>query len=65
MKKEAPELEKATQKMEPVHAGDLEKALERIYRQYGDDFEAFFRDAKESILKHQSPANDKREAYLM
>jgi hypothetical protein len=33
---------------------NLEAAVERIQRKYGNDLEAFFRDAKESILKRRA-----------
>jgi hypothetical protein len=58
-------VEKVTGKAEPVHTGDLDKALERIYQQYGNDLEAFFRDTKESILKRKSHTRNKRESYLL
>jgi hypothetical protein len=65
MKEKNLKFEKASRKAERVHTGDLDKALERIYQQYGNDLEAFFRDTKESILKQQSLTRNKREPYLL
>ena len=50
---------------EPVHTGDLDKAIERIRARYGSDLQAFFRDAREAILKRQSSERNKSETCVL
>ncbi len=54
MKRETPKTNQEVRQSEPMKTGDLNKAVERIHQRYGNDLEAFFRDAKESLLKRNA-----------
>lgn len=64
MIKEKPENKKDNRKIESVKTGDLEKAIERIHQEYGNDLQAFFRDAKEAALKRNAKLH-KRETFAL
>lgn len=64
MKKEKPEIKREVRKTESVKTGDLEKAIARIHQEYGNDLQAFFRDAKEAVLKQNAKLN-KRETFVL
>jgi hypothetical protein len=60
-----PEINKM-EKTESNTTGDLDKAVERIYRKYGNDLDAFFREAKKSVSKKKSAnPSEKSEPCLM
>ena len=39
---------------------EIQEAVDRIYRRYGDDLSAFYRDVKKSILVEESKGKGKR-----
>lgn len=67
MKKETPQTENHIRKAEPVKTGDLDKAIERIYRKYGGDLQAFFRDANKepAIDQHEDAEPAQVETYAL
>jgi hypothetical protein len=40
---------------------EIQEAVDRIYRRYGDDLSAFYRDVKKSILVDDQKGEDKRK----
>ena len=64
MKKKNIEIRKEIPRAESIREEDLDKAVERIHQQYGNDLQAFFRDAKESISK-QNATRQKNKVCLL
>lgn len=55
------EVKQIAPKPEPVKTGDLERALDNIHEKYGNDFQAFFRDVRESIRKNENAHTERSE----
>jgi hypothetical protein len=43
------------------HRTDIQEAVDRVYRRYGDDLSAFYRDVKKSILTDEAQNEGGRE----
>lgn len=41
---------------------EIQQAVDRIYRRYGDDLSAFYRDVKKSILAEEPKEEGKRKS---
>ena len=55
---EIPNKQKDPEKVERVQTGDLDNALKRIHSLYGNDLQAFFRDARKAVLKKYRPVSE-------
>lgn len=64
MEKENPKLMREINKVKVTEAKDLKKDIERIHQRYGNNLEAFFRDAKESLLK-RGAMSEKKDFYKL
>lgn len=64
-KEKNPETDNDPRKAQPVETGDLDLALKRIREQYDGDLDAFFRDAKEHVLKQRDKAAGHAEFCIL
>lgn len=44
------------------HRTEIQEAVDRVYRRYGDDLSAFYRDVKKSILAEEPKDEGKEKA---